>query len=256
MLAGGFGRRLLPLTRDRPKAMVDVRGTPILRRQLDWFAESGVEHVIISAGHLATVIVDYLKSQKLPIRVEVVVEERPLGRGGGLKRSAKALPYPEEPWLAAYGDICTRFSLADMYAHHVRHGASATVALARPAEPRAGVECDERGRVTALEPARSPSAPSFPSTPSSPSFPSASSSPSTPSFQAPRVNAGIYLFESDVVGLLPDEGDHVPSTLAHLIRNRRLMGYPVDVPWWAVNTSRDLADLERELAGRPSGRPA
>ncbi|MEV0265420.1 nucleotidyltransferase family protein [Streptomyces sp. NPDC050617] len=225
VLAGGFGQRLLPLTRDRPKAMVEVCGTPILRRQINWFAESGVEHVTIAAGHLAAVIIDYLESHKLPLRVEVVVEERPLGRGGGLKRSAKALPYPDEPWLAAYGDICTCFPLADMYAHHVRHGASATVALAHPTRPRAGVECDERGRVTTLESARPPS---------------------------PRVNAGIYLFDPDVIGLLPDEGDHVPSTLARLIRSRQLVGYPVDVPWWAVNTSRDLADLERELDGRPS----
>ncbi|MEV0275702.1 nucleotidyltransferase family protein [Streptomyces sp. NPDC050610] len=227
VLAGGFGRRLRPLTCDRPKAMVDVRGTPILRHQIDWFAESGVEHVIVSAGYLAAVIIDYLESQRLPLRVDVVVEERPLGRGGGLKRGARVLPYPDEPWLAAYGDICTRFPLAGMRAHHVRHAAPATVALARSARPRAGVELDECGRVTALETAWAPGA---------------------------RVNAGVYLFDPDVVGLLPDEGDHAPSALARLIRIRQLMGYPVDAPWWAVNTSRDLADLECGLGGWPSGR--
>ncbi|AQY20208.1 hypothetical protein T261_00571 [Streptomyces lydicus] len=231
VLAGGFGRRLRPLTCDRPKAMVEVRGTPILRHQIDWFAESGVEHVIISAGHLAAVIIDYLGSHELPLRAEVVVEERPLGRGGGLKRAARALPYPDsdEPWLAAYGDIWTRFSLSGMRAHHVRHTPLATVALARPAVPRAGVECDERGRVTALESAWSPHR---------------------------RVNAGVYLFAPDAADLLPDEGDHVPSTLAHLIRARQLMGYPVDVLWWAINTPQDLADLERALIRQQSARPA
>ncbi|WP_431045917.1 nucleotidyltransferase family protein [Streptomyces sp. P1-3] len=229
VLAGGYGRRLRPLTCDRPKAMVEVRGTPILRHQIDWFAESGVERVIVSAGYLATVISDYLGSRELPLRAEVVVEERPLGRGGGLKRAARVLPYPDEPWLAAYGDIWTSFSLSDMCAHHERHAALATVALARAGAPRAGVECDERGRVTSLASAGSP---------------------------RPRVNAGIYLLAPEAVDLLPDEGDHVQSTLAHLIRTRQLMGYPVDAPWRAVNTPQDLAELERELAKPRSARTA
>ncbi|MCQ8773859.1 nucleotidyltransferase family protein [Streptomyces sp. AA8] len=229
VLAGGFGRRLRPLTCDRPKTMVEVRGTPILRHQIDWFAESAVEHVIVSAGHMAAVITDYLGSQELPLRADVVVEERPLGRGGGLKRAARALPYPDEPWLAVYGDIWTRFSLSAMRAHHVRHATSAAVALACPKAPRAGVECDGRGRVTALGAAWAPHR---------------------------RVNAGVYLFAPDVVDLLPDEGDHVHSTLADLIRARQLLGYPVDVPWWAVNTPQDLAGLERALAGRQPVGPA
>ncbi|MBE1532126.1 nucleotidyltransferase family protein [Actinomadura algeriensis] len=229
VLAGGFGRRLHPLTQDRPKAMVDVCGTPILRHQIDWFAECGVEHVVISAGHLAAVIIDYLRLRKLPLRVRVVVEEKVLGRGGGLKRAAGELPRPDEPWLAAYGDIWTHFSIPDMYAHHRRHGLMATVALTRPPGPRAGVACNEQGRVTALRAAQPPH---------------------------PRVNAGIYVFTPDVVGLLPDQGDHAPTALAHLIRTEQLMGYPVDVPWWAINTVQDLNDLERALTGLPSDRPA
>ncbi|WP_405935107.1 hypothetical protein OG495_32415 [Streptomyces longwoodensis] len=59
-----------------------VHGTPILRHQLDWFAESGVEQVVISAGPRAQVITDYLLACPVPVRTAVVVEARPLGRGG------------------------------------------------------------------------------------------------------------------------------------------------------------------------------
>ncbi|MCB5909032.1 nucleotidyltransferase family protein [Streptomyces pinistramenti] len=223
VLAGGFGRRMRPLTFSRPKPMVEVHGTPILRHQIDWFAECGVEQVVVAAGHRAQVIKDYVASQELPLRTDVVAEERPLGRGGGLKRAAATLARPDEPWLAAYGDIWTRFSLTDMYAHHRRHAAPATVALARPWLPRGSVDCDEQGRVSAL----------------------ASKAP--PQL---RVNAGIYIFEPQVIELLPDEGDHEDSALAHLVRTRRLMGYPFDGPWRAINTPRDLEDLERELAAQ------
>lgn len=224
VLAGGGGRRLRPLTCARPKAMVEVNGTPILQHQIDWLAGSGVEHLIVSAGHHASVIIDYFASRQLPLHMEVIVEERPLGRGGGLKLAAGALPHPDETWLAIYGDIWTRFPLSGMYAHHQRHGAPATVALSRPWLPRGRVECNELGQVTTL------------------------ASPDPPDV---RVNAGVYLLESEVVGLLPDEGDHQHTALAHLVRTGRLMGYPVDSPWRAINTPQDLEDISKELAQRP-----
>ncbi|MFF0630811.1 NDP-sugar synthase [Streptomyces sp. NPDC004296] len=221
ILAGGSGSRLRPLTRTRPKAMVEVHGTPILRHQLDWLAESGVEQVVVSTGHLAPVIGDYLASHQLPLRTDVVAEERPLGRGGGLKFASAALDWFDEPWLALYGDIWTRFSLTGMFAHHRRHAALATVALPRPWLPRGSVDCDERGRVTTLVSHVPPPL---------------------------RVNGGVYVFDPRVVELLPDEGDHEEVTLPRLIQARQLIGYLVDGPWRAINTPRDLDDIERELA--------
>ncbi|MFC9738483.1 nucleotidyltransferase family protein [Streptomyces noursei] len=221
VLAGGFGSRLRPLTRTRPKTMVEVHGIPILRHQLDWLAESGVEQVVVSAGHLAPVIGDYLAAHQLPLRADVVAEERPLGRGGGLKFACAALAWPDEPWLALYGDIWTRFSLVGMFAHHRRHAALATVALPRPWLPRGSVDCDERGRVTSLVSHAPPPL---------------------------RVNGGVYIFEPRVAELLPDEGDHEQGTLPRLIQERQLIGYLVDGPWRAINTPRDLDDIERELA--------
>ncbi|KUL36332.1 hypothetical protein ADL22_24925 [Streptomyces sp. NRRL F-4489] len=227
ILAGGAGTRLLPLTRERPKAMVEVNGVPILRHQLDWLAACGVERVVVSAGHLAEVIVAYLDSRPPPPRTAAVVEERPLGRGGGLRRAARALPYPGEPWFAVYGDIWTRFCLGGMRAHHVRAGAAATVALAGPGLPGRAVAHDELGRVTDLAPA-------------------------TP--VPGRVNAGVYLFAWRVTALLPEEGDHADTTLPRLVGARQLTGYPIDAPWRAVNTPADVMSLERDLAIRRTAR--
>lgn len=228
VLAGGRGSRMWPLTRTRPKALVDVHGTPILRHQLDWLAESGIEQVVVSAGHLAPAVSGYLAALRLPLRTDVVVEERPLGRGGGLKLAASALARPDEPWLALYGDIWTRFPLAGMYAHHRRHQALATVALPRPWLPRGRVDCDAQGHVTSLN------------------------SPAPPPL---RVNGGVYLFEPCVVPLLPDEGDHEETTLPRLVAARQLLGYPTDAPWRALNTPRDLTALEHDLTPDPSHGP-
>ncbi|WP_437113585.1 nucleotidyltransferase family protein [Streptomyces roseoverticillatus] len=227
ILAGGRGNRLLPLTLERPKAMVEVHGVPILRHQLDWLAGCGVEHVVVSAGHLAEGIVSYLDSRPSPPRTEAVIEQRPLGRGGGLRRAARALPYPGEPWFAVYGDIWTCFCLCGMRAHHLRGDVAATVALAGRGLPGSAVAYDELGRVTDL----APSAPG-----------------------PGRVNAGVYLFTWQVISLLPEEGDHADSTLPRLVGARQLAGYAIDAPWQAVNTPADVTRLERELADRRATR--
>ncbi|UXX94768.1 nucleotidyltransferase family protein [Streptomyces sp. AD2-2] len=137
ILAGGQGSRLRPYTDDRPKPMVEIpgTGTPIIGHQLVWLAEEGVTDVVVSCGHLAEVLQDWLKAADLPVDVRTVVETEPLGRGGGLKYAAAQLPRPDKAWYATNGDIWTRFSLRDMADFHTERDAVATLALARPRIP-------------------------------------------------------------------------------------------------------------------------
>ncbi|MBK5996877.1 NTP transferase domain-containing protein, partial [Streptomyces sp. MBT58] len=102
ILAGGQGSRLRPYTDDRPKPMVEIpgTGTPIIGHQLSWLAAEGVTDAVVSCGHLAEVLQEWLDSAVLPLRVTTVVETEPLGRGGGLKYAAQRLPDPEQPWYA------------------------------------------------------------------------------------------------------------------------------------------------------------
>src|SRR5262249_34679860 len=50
ILAAGFDRRLMPLVSDRPKAMLDVKGKPILERQIDALQQSGVRQISVVRG--------------------------------------------------------------------------------------------------------------------------------------------------------------------------------------------------------------
>ncbi|MET8542149.1 NDP-sugar synthase [Kitasatospora sp. NPDC004799] len=226
ILAGGRGRRLAPYTDLLPKAMVEVNGTPLLRHQIDRFARAGVEAVVVSAGYRAQAITDYVRTAPLPVRTTVVVEDPPLGRGGGLKLAARALPAPREPWFAVYGDIWADFPLSALGAHHQRSGALATVALVAPRLPRGTVVCDALGRVAEL------------------------AAPPPPDC---TVNGGVYVFGPGVVPLLPDRGDHAHTTLPHLVRRRQLAGYRTDGFWCAVNTPEDLRALRARVSAAATG---
>jgi len=51
ILAAGNGQRLRPLTNDKPKAMVELRGRTILQRQIDMFKSFGLSSIIVVGGH-------------------------------------------------------------------------------------------------------------------------------------------------------------------------------------------------------------
>ncbi|WP_308120363.1 nucleotidyltransferase family protein [Streptomyces bambusae] len=227
VLAGGQGSRLRPYTDDRPKPMVEIPGTgvPIIGHQLAWLAAEGVTDAVVSCGHLAGVLQEWLAGARLPLRVATVVEEEPLGRGGGLKYAAARLPFPDRPWFATNGDVWTRFSLREMAAFHAERGAVATLALARPRIPWGVVETDGSGQVL-----------DFVEAPRSP-YP---------------VNAGVYVFDPGFAALLPDVGDHERTTFPRLARQRRLAGFPLPQGafWRAIDTVKDLAEAARELGAQ------
>ncbi|MCP4605095.1 MAG: phosphocholine cytidylyltransferase family protein [Proteobacteria bacterium] len=56
LLAAGQGTRLLPLTNDRPKCMVEYRGRPIIDHILDTLSVCSVEDIVLIKGYLADVL--------------------------------------------------------------------------------------------------------------------------------------------------------------------------------------------------------
>lgn len=205
--------------------MVEIPGTgvPIIGHQLAWLAAEGVTDAVVSCGHLAEVLQEWLDATELPLKVSCVVEKEPLGRGGGLKFAAASLPRPDEPWYATNGDIWTRFSLGTMAAFHQERGADATLALARPHMPWGAVETDQFGHVI-----------DFIEAPPSPYL----------------INAGVYVFSAAFRDLLPERGDHERTTFPRLARQRRLAGFPLPqgAYWRAIDTAKDLTEAAKELA--------
>ena len=51
ILAAGQGRRLLPLTADIPKALLDIGGQTLIGRQIDAFATTGVREFVVVTGY-------------------------------------------------------------------------------------------------------------------------------------------------------------------------------------------------------------
>ena len=110
VLAAGLGTRMRPLTDDRPKALVEVAGRPLVDHMLDRLADAGVERAVVNVHAHADRLVAHLAARAAAAPATAISDERdapaPLETGGGLKR-ARALVGEGPCWVANIDSVWT-----------------------------------------------------------------------------------------------------------------------------------------------------
>lgn len=112
VLAGGLGTRLRSVVSDVPKPLAPVAGRPFLMWQLDFFAEQGVERVILATGYMATAIEAAIGSKYREMEVVYSVEDQPLGTGGAVAKAADLMR--GDGIHIANGDTFLQYSLTSL----------------------------------------------------------------------------------------------------------------------------------------------
>src|SRR5436190_7833925 len=103
LLAGGLATRLGDLTKQVPKAMVEVAGEPFIAHQLQLLRRERVPRVVICAAYLAEQIQAYVgDGSRFGLSVTYKIDgPKLLGTGGALRA---ALPELGDEFLVMYGD--------------------------------------------------------------------------------------------------------------------------------------------------------
>ncbi len=121
ILVGGQGTRLRPLTLSAPKPMLPTAGLPFLTHLLSRIAAAGIEHVVLGTSYKAAVFEsEFGDGSKLGLQIDYVVEDEPLGTGGGIANVAPKL----------------RHDTAMVFNGDVLSGADLGALLATPPRPR------------------------------------------------------------------------------------------------------------------------
>lgn len=130
IFAAGLGTRLMPLTSNKPKALVEVRGKPLLQIQIEKLISLGVDEFIVNVHHFADQVVTFLKSHdNFGVRIEVSDESRQLlDTGGGIKQTSWFFD-DGKPFLVHNVDVLTDLDIQGMMKRHTDTGALVTLAV-------------------------------------------------------------------------------------------------------------------------------
>lgn len=155
ILAAGFGTRLGELTALRPKPMLEICGTPLVRWSARWLAHHGVREVAVNLHHLGEQIRDNLgDGSELGLDIRYSEEEGMiLGTGGGLRHARSLIDRGDDaPIVLVNGKIITDLDLGTLLQMHAARGAEATMVL-RP-DPNAAkwgsLQAHADGRIVRL----------------------------------------------------------------------------------------------------------
>jgi len=128
IMAGGFGKRLKPITDSIPKPMLEINGIPLLERTIKQLSEYGFKNFYISTHYLPEKITGYFgNGRDFNVEINYIHEEIPLGTGGALGLLPKDLI--DLPVLMINGDILTNMDFDDFLEYHNRNAFNATVCV-------------------------------------------------------------------------------------------------------------------------------
>lgn len=137
ILAAGLGKRLRPLTNQKPKALIEVGGRPLLQIAIEYLQMYGFDEIIINVHHHADQIIKYLEVNKYLGQNIIISDETDqlLDTGGAFKKAAWFFE-DSQPFLVYNVDILCNLDLRQFCKHHRESGALATLAVRQRSSER------------------------------------------------------------------------------------------------------------------------
>ncbi|MWV41015.1 sugar phosphate nucleotidyltransferase [Natrialba sp. INN-245] len=229
VLAGGEGRRLRPLTHNRPKPLLPAATTPILEHVFDQLLEAGVSDITVVVGYGKHRVQSYFGPTYRGVPLTYVTQDQQLGSGHAL---LMAEPEIEGTTLVVNGDQLVESEImCDVLDAHTDQAATLGL-LSRPDTSEYGGVIVEDGAVTEI--VENPE-----------------------DDRDYRFNAGVYVFEPRIFeairSVTPRTGEQsLPAGIAGLLESDATVngvvtdGLWVDAtyPWDLLTVSFDLFESD------------
>ena len=176
ILAGGLGKRLRPLTNNKPKPMMPLGGKPILVHVINWVKKNGIKEIVLCVSYLHKTIEDYFgDGKKFGVKIEYAISNKPLATAGQLKTAEKFI---DDTFVCIYGDTLLDFNLKNMISQHKKKKSFVTMSLYeyKTSIKYGVIDTKNNGRVSAWN--------------------------EKPEIKT-KINMGCYIMERDILGFIP-----------------------------------------------------
>lgn len=241
ILAAGKGTRVRPLTYEVPKPMVPILGKPVMEYLVEELARHGVDEIMVNVSHLPEQIEHYFGDGrrwgvKLGYSFEGHIEEGeivalPIGSAGGLKRIQDFSGFFNDTFIVVCGDALIDLDLTKAVRRHWQSGAVASICVHKVPQSKVSnygvVVCEEDGRIISFQ-----------------------EKPSVEEAKSNLVNTGIYIFEPEVLDLIPSAQEYdIGSELFPQIVKKKLPFYAIHEPfnWIDIGRLSDYWQANQQL---------
>ena len=108
ILSSGKGTRMMPLTKDMPKPMLEVNGEPLIAHKIKLLEDASINEIFINVAYKKDVITNYIKS--LNKNIHLIDEgDEPLGTAAGIRNIVSDLK--DESFIVINSDVWTDYPL-------------------------------------------------------------------------------------------------------------------------------------------------
>ena len=213
ILAGGFGKRLKPVTDFVPKPLVPIKNIPIIEWQIRYLKRFGIKEIIICTGYKKKMIESYLGKIKTDIKIHFSDEDTPLGTGGAIKKAGKLIK--EDSFFVINGDIITNIDLRKL---QERKNSIASIEL----RTNYGVLETNSDKITKFKEKKE--------------------------INDLWMNAGIYFLERKILKELPKKGDIEKTLFAEYAKKEKLYTMKFKkVKWFSIDSFKDIESCTIEI---------
>ena len=146
ILAAGLGTRLKELTHDKPKALVEINGKPLLQHCIETLISNGFHHIVINVHHFGEQIIDFVGSHPFDAEISISDERDLLMNTGGGIVKASPLFHGSKAVLVHNVDIISDVDLMTLSQKFIASGDDAWL-LTQDRETTRKLLFDEKNRL-------------------------------------------------------------------------------------------------------------
>ena len=229
ILAGGKGAHFRPLTYEIPKAMIPVKGKPLLEHTILRLKLFNLTDITISLGHLGEKIEEYFgNGSKWGVKINYLEQEKNnKGTAQPIKQAEEVMG--QSPFLMLYGDVLADINYLDMLDfHRSQQNKVCTMALASVDKPSMwGVAKVMGSKVVELD-----------------------EKPISPKTHSHLVNAGAYVMEPEIFKYIKPKTERLEKEVfPRLAEEGKLNAYAFEGDWFDVSTPEVYEQVIKEWKG-------
>ena len=240
ILCGGKGSRLGPITKVKPKPMIEINGEPMVWRIIKLYHKFQVQNFILAMGYKSKYIKDYFErlNNKNKNRIKILINSKKkiLNKneiniqlintglntltGGRLLRLKKYFKKKEDFFLT-YGDGLADINIKKIYSFYKKRNKIALVSAVKPPS-RFGALTFSKEIISSFK--------------------------EKVQIETGWINGGFFVFNQKIFQFIKNDYSILEQeTMRQLVNKKQLIGYKHNGFWQCVDTIRDKEILEENL---------